>query len=92
MINGKGELIHLVRDQSNDKWLATTASVGLVGIIACAKPGILAYFKVYANQTTLNENDVLNGLEKFHLLPYAMVPIDTPGQGYQVFLVSQIPM
>ncbi|KAF8903988.1 hypothetical protein CPB85DRAFT_1377016 [Mucidula mucida] len=53
--------IHLDRDQSNMTWLAATTSLGLLGVIARVKMAILADYKVYANQTTLDEDDVLNG-------------------------------
>lgn len=56
-----GDLIHLDRDQSNTTWLAATTSLGLLGVIARVKMAILADYKVYANQTTLDEDDVLNG-------------------------------
>ncbi|KAF8148240.1 hypothetical protein B0H34DRAFT_668792, partial [Crassisporium funariophilum] len=59
IINGKGELVHLDRDQKNDTWLAATTSLGLLGIIARVKMEILADFKVYANQETFDEEDVL---------------------------------
>ncbi|KAJ7061642.1 hypothetical protein C8F01DRAFT_1137995 [Mycena amicta] len=60
IINGKGELVHLVKDGS-DEWLAATTSLGLLGIIARIKLSILPDYKVWANQTTLDEADVLNG-------------------------------
>ncbi|KAJ7599845.1 hypothetical protein C8J56DRAFT_2065 [Mycena floridula] len=61
IINGAGELVRLTKDQTNDTWLAATTSLGLLGIIARVQISILADFKVYANQTTLDEDDVLNG-------------------------------
>ncbi|CAA7266050.1 unnamed protein product [Cyclocybe aegerita] len=61
IINGKGELVHLDRDQSSDTWLAATTSLGLMGIIVRIKMEILKDFKVYANQETVDEKDVLNG-------------------------------
>ncbi|KAJ7085118.1 hypothetical protein B0H15DRAFT_378094 [Mycena belliarum] len=61
IINGQGELVHLEKDPSNDTWLAATTSLGLLGIIARVKLSILADYKVYANQTSLEEDEVLNG-------------------------------
>lgn len=56
-----GDIIHLDRDQTNSTWLAATTSLGLLGPIVRAKIAILADYKVWANQTTLDEDDVLNG-------------------------------
>ncbi|KAJ3515826.1 hypothetical protein NLJ89_g1515 [Agrocybe chaxingu] len=61
IINGKGDLVHLDRDQTSDTWLAATTSLGLMGIIVRIKMEILKDFKVYANQETVEERDVLNG-------------------------------
>ncbi|KAF9037407.1 hypothetical protein BDZ89DRAFT_1090687 [Hymenopellis radicata] len=91
-----GDLIHLDRDQSNTTWLAATTSLGLLGVIARVKMAILADYKVYANQTTLDEDDVLNGdiygmispyvtanFWKFHLRTYGVVDIDHSGDAFQ---------
>lgn len=51
----------MTKDQTNDTWLAATTSLGLLGVIARVQISVLADFKVYANQTILDENDVLNG-------------------------------
>jgi len=51
--------VHLERDQTNDTWLAATTSLGLLGVIARVKMTVYADFKVYANQTILDEADVL---------------------------------
>ncbi|KAJ7456118.1 hypothetical protein FB451DRAFT_1354004 [Mycena latifolia] len=61
IINGQGDLVHLEKDPNNDAWLAATASLGLLGIIARVQLSIYADYKVYANQTTLEEEEVLNG-------------------------------
>ncbi|KAJ6556979.1 hypothetical protein DFH09DRAFT_1037608 [Mycena vulgaris] len=61
IINGKGELVHLEKDQSNDTWLAATTSLGLLGIIARVQIAVFVDYKVYANQTTLDEEEVLAG-------------------------------
>lgn len=65
-----GELVHLEKDMSNDTWLAATTSLGLLGIIARMKIAVLADYKVYANQTTLDEDDVLNGDIYAQISPY----------------------
>ncbi|KAG6829433.1 hypothetical protein H0H87_011417 [Tephrocybe sp. NHM501043] len=70
IINGNGDLVHLEKDQSDDTWLAATTSLGLLGIIARVKLSILYDFKVYANQTTLDEADVLNGDIYAQISPY----------------------
>ncbi|KAF8587550.1 FAD-binding domain-containing protein [Ramaria rubella] len=70
IINGKGELVHLEKDQSSDTWLAATTSLGLLGIIARVKFAVVADFKVYANQTILDEDEVLNGDIYAQISPY----------------------
>ncbi|KIY68435.1 FAD-binding domain-containing protein [Cylindrobasidium torrendii FP15055 ss-10] len=70
IINGKGELVHLDRDQSNDTWLAATTSLGLLGVIARVEMMVLADYKVWANQTTVDEDDVLNGDLYEEISPY----------------------
>ncbi|KAG6901367.1 hypothetical protein C0995_012870 [Termitomyces sp. Mi166 len=70
IINGNGDLVHLEKDQTNDTWLAATTSLGLLGVIARVKLGVLADFKVYADQTILDEDDVLNGDIYAQISPY----------------------
>ncbi|KAF8526103.1 FAD/FMN-containing dehydrogenase, partial [Gautieria morchelliformis] len=70
IINGKGELIHLDKDQSNDTWLAASTSLGLLGIIARVKFAVVADFKVYANQTILDEDEVLETDIYAQISPY----------------------
>ncbi|KAK6995797.1 Fad fmn-containing dehydrogenase [Favolaschia claudopus] len=60
IINGQGELVHLSRTANNDTWLAATTSLGLLGIIARIKIEVLADYKVWANQTTIDEATILN--------------------------------
>ncbi|KAJ6626553.1 hypothetical protein B0H10DRAFT_1998774 [Mycena sp. CBHHK59/15] len=60
IINGKGELVHIEKNTGNDTWLSATTSLGLLGIIARVKISVLADYKVWANQTTLDEDDVFN--------------------------------
>lgn len=55
--------MHLTRNMTDDRWLAATTSLGLLGIVARAKIEILKDFKVSANQITLDEDEVLNGDE-----------------------------
>ncbi|KAJ7085138.1 hypothetical protein B0H15DRAFT_988641 [Mycena belliarum] len=70
IINGKGELVHLEKSPNNDTWLAATTSLGLLGVIARIKISVLADYKVWANQTTLDEDDVLNGDIFAQISPY----------------------
>ncbi|KAH0586598.1 hypothetical protein H2248_007820 [Termitomyces sp. 'cryptogamus'] len=70
IINGNGDLVHLEKDQTNDTWLAATTSLGLLGVIARVKLGVLADFKVYADQIILDEDDVLNGDIYAQISPY----------------------
>ncbi|KAJ7272497.1 hypothetical protein C8J57DRAFT_1467886 [Mycena rebaudengoi] len=69
IINGNGDLVHLTKDGS-DTWLAATTSLGLLGIIARVKISVLADYKVWANQTTLDEDEVLNGDIFGQISPY----------------------
>ncbi|KAJ7779495.1 hypothetical protein DFH07DRAFT_509204 [Mycena maculata] len=69
IINGNGELVHIEKDTS-DTWLAATTSLGLLGIIARIKIEVLADYKVWANQTTVDEDDVLNGDIFAEISPY----------------------
>ncbi|KAL0568926.1 hypothetical protein V5O48_013046 [Marasmius crinis-equi] len=69
IINGKGELVHLEKDDS-DEWKAATTSLGLLGIIVRVKFAVLSDYKVFANQTTLDEDDVLNGDIFGQISPY----------------------
>lgn len=71
IVNGKGELVHLERDMSNDTWLAATTSLGLLGAITKVKFKVRPDFKVWANQTILDESDVLNGDIYGLISPYA---------------------
>ncbi|PON22804.1 FAD/FMN-containing dehydrogenase [Trichoderma gamsii] len=61
IIDGNGDIRTVFRDESNEDWLAASTSLGLLGIIARIKMQIFPESKVYAMQTTLQENDVLNG-------------------------------
>uniref|UniRef100_A0A0W0FAW3 D-arabinono-1,4-lactone oxidase n=1 Tax=Moniliophthora roreri TaxID=221103 RepID=A0A0W0FAW3_MONRR len=61
IINGKGEIIHLERDPNDDRWNAATTSLGLLGIVARVKFAVVSDYKVYSNQTILDEDEVLNG-------------------------------
>ncbi|TFK38933.1 hypothetical protein BDQ12DRAFT_745534 [Crucibulum laeve] len=65
-----GQLVHIEKDQTNDTWLAATTSLGLLGIIARVKLEVVADFKVYANQVTLSESEVLNGDIYSQISPY----------------------
>ena len=56
--------------QSSDTWLAAITSLGFLGIIVHTKVEILADFKVYANQETVDEKDVLNGDIYAEISPY----------------------
>jgi L-gulonolactone oxidase len=51
IVNGKGDLVHLERNMTDDTWLAATTSLGLLGAIVRVKFMVRPDFKVYANQT-----------------------------------------
>lgn len=70
IIDGNGELRHLERDDS-DEWLAASTSLGLLGVIVRMKFKIYPDFKVYADQKTLDEADVLDGDIYGMISPYA---------------------
>lgn len=52
IIDGSGELRHIVKDESDDEWLAASTSLGLLGIIARMKLAIYPETKVWAKQET----------------------------------------
>lgn len=52
IIDGTGTIRHVVRDESNDDWLAASTSLGLLGIIARIELKIVPDTKVYAMQKT----------------------------------------
>lgn len=60
----------MTRDQTNATWLAASTSLGLLGVIARVEMAILADYKVWANQTTIDEDDVLNGDMYAEISPY----------------------
>ncbi|GAB1216759.1 hypothetical protein ATERTT37_005977 [Aspergillus terreus] len=71
IIDGHGNLRHLERDNEDDTWLAASTSLGLMGVIVRMKFKIYPDFKVYADQKTLDEEDVLNGDIYGMISPYA---------------------
>jgi len=52
IIDGRGEVRHVERDEGNDEWFAASTSLGLLGIIARIKLRIYPDAKVYAKQDT----------------------------------------
>ncbi|KKZ63304.1 hypothetical protein EMCG_00287 [[Emmonsia] crescens] len=72
IIDGNGELRHVERDENDDTWLAASTSLGLLGIIVRMKFKIYPDFKVYADQKTLDEHEVLNGDIYSMISPYAI--------------------
>lgn len=52
IIDGTGTLQHIVRDETNEDWLAASTSLGLLGPIARLKFKIYPDTKLYANQKT----------------------------------------
>jgi L-gulonolactone oxidase len=52
IIDGSGTIHEIVRDETNDDWLAASTSLGLLGPIARIKFKIYPDFKLYAQQTT----------------------------------------
>ncbi|KAH7037214.1 uncharacterized protein B0I36DRAFT_235884 [Microdochium trichocladiopsis] len=71
IVNGKGELVTIDRDQNDDDWLAASTSLGLLGVIVRMTFKIYPDFKVYAMQKTLDEEEVLNGDIYGLIAPYA---------------------
>ncbi|KAH6682650.1 hypothetical protein B0J14DRAFT_129902 [Halenospora varia] len=71
IIDGTGTIQKVVRDDTNDVWLAASTSLGLLGPIARIKFTIYPDFKVYAKQNILEEADVLNGDIYGLIAPYA---------------------
>lgn len=71
IINGKGEIVTVERDETNDDWLAASTSLGLLGVIARMKFKIYPDFKVFSQQKTLEEDEVLNGDIYGMIAPYA---------------------
>lgn len=52
IVNGKGDIVTVDRDNSNEDWLAASTSLGLLGVIVRLKFKIYPDFKVYAQQVT----------------------------------------
>jgi L-gulonolactone oxidase len=52
IIDGTGTIQKIVRDETNDDWLAASTSLGLLGPIARMKFKIFPSFKLYAKQET----------------------------------------
>ena len=52
IIDGRGKVRRVVRDEGNDEWLAASTSLGLLGIIARLKLQVYPDTKVYAKQVT----------------------------------------
>lgn len=52
IIDGKGEIRHIERDESDDDWLAASTSLGILGIIARIKMQVFPETKVWAMQKT----------------------------------------
>jgi FAD/FMN-containing dehydrogenase len=51
IIDGTGTIQKVVRNETNDDWLAASTSLGLLGPIARIKFKIFPDFKLYAQQT-----------------------------------------
>ncbi|KAJ4298661.1 hypothetical protein N0V88_003692 [Collariella sp. IMI 366227] len=71
IVDGKGEVRRVKRNDKDDEWLAASTSLGLLGIITRMKLQIYPDTKVYAKQVTLNEKDVLSGDIYGMIAPYA---------------------
>ncbi|KAK8024094.1 Fad/Fmn-containing dehydrogenase [Apiospora rasikravindrae] len=71
IVNGNGEIVTVERDETNDDWLAASTSLGLLGVIARMKFKIYPDFKVFSQQKTLEEDEVLNGDIYGMIAPYA---------------------
>ncbi|PLN79063.1 FAD-binding domain-containing protein [Aspergillus taichungensis] len=70
-IDGTGQLRHIERDDDNDEWLAASTSLGLLGVIVRMKFKIRPDFMVYADQKTLDDEEVLDGDIAGMIEPYA---------------------
>ena len=85
IIDGSGEIRTVVKDEDNDEWLAASTSLGLLGIIGRMKLAIYPETKVwarqemcvstherrdYADNCSLEEEDVLNGNLTDLIAPY----------------------
>ncbi|KAJ0387307.1 hypothetical protein COL922a_002548 [Colletotrichum nupharicola] len=71
IVDGNGEMRHVVKDEGSDEWLAASTSLGLLGVIVRMKFRIYPDFKVYADQKTLDEDEVLDGDIYGMISPYA---------------------
>ncbi|CZR68038.1 related to ALO1-D-arabinono-1,4-lactone oxidase [Phialocephala subalpina] len=71
IIDATGTIQEIVRDENDDTWLAASTSLGLLGPIARIKFKIYPDFKLYAQQTIMDEDDVLNGDIYGLIAPYA---------------------
>ncbi|KAI1089500.1 FAD/FMN-containing dehydrogenase [Rostrohypoxylon terebratum] len=71
IVNGNGDIVTIVKDDNDDDWLAASTSLGLLGVIVRMKFKIYPDFKVFAQQKTLDEDDVLNGDIYGMIAPYA---------------------
>ncbi|KAB2579938.1 putative fad fmn-containing dehydrogenase protein [Lasiodiplodia theobromae] len=71
IVDGSGKTRVVARDEGSDEWLAASTSLGLLGVIVRMKMKIYPDFKVYAQQETLLEEDVLDGDIYGLISPYA---------------------
>ncbi|KAK0633182.1 hypothetical protein B0T14DRAFT_491401 [Immersiella caudata] len=71
IVDGRGEVRRVERDEGSDDWLAASTSLGLLGVIVRIKLRIYRDTKVYAMQKTLDEKDVLEGDIYGLIAPYA---------------------
>ncbi|KAJ7651931.1 hypothetical protein B0H17DRAFT_1215095 [Mycena rosella] len=83
------------KSANNDTWLAATTSLGLLGVLARITISVMADYKVWANQTTLDEEAVLNddifaqnlawwpSVKKFHVRTYGVMPVNASGNAFQ---------
>lgn len=70
IIDGTGTIRTVVRDESDDTWLAASTSLGLLGIIARMTMRVYPDFKLAADQRTLDEKAVLDGNIGAMIEPY----------------------
>lgn len=71
IVDAKGDVRVVARDEGSDEWLAASTSLGLLGPIVRMKFKIYPDFKVYAKQDVLLEDDVLAGDIYGLISPYA---------------------
>ncbi|KAK5660673.1 hypothetical protein OQA88_12037 [Cercophora sp. LCS_1] len=71
IIDGRGEVRHIERNEGDEEWLAASTSLGLLGVIARIKLRVYPDAKVFAKQDTYDEKEILEGDIYGLIAPYA---------------------